>query len=119
MSLNCIDAYRQAQQLGIDAQDALETAFHNAALELSDAGRRPDDYGAYAAALERNRLLWTVIQADVADDANELPRNLKDDLLSLSLYVDKQTVQALSRPGASSLEPLIVIDRNLARGLRT
>lgn len=117
MSQNCVDAYRQAQQLGVGPEDALATAFHNAALSLSDARRHPDDYRAYATALERNRMLWTVIQADVADDGNGMPRDLKHDLLSLSLYVDKQTVQALCRPGPASLEPLIAIDRNLARGL--
>jgi flagellar biosynthesis activator protein FlaF len=112
------DIYQRAQKLAPSPRAAEAAAFSKAVLLLIQAGRRPGDYGPYAKALEFNRTLWTVVQADVADAANPLPDDVKNDLLSLSLFVDRQTVKALAEPAFASLEPLIEIDRNLARGLR-
>jgi len=118
MTIAGIDVYQRAQKLAASPRAAEAAAFSKAVLLLTRAGKRPDDYDAYAKALEFNRTLWTVLQADVADAANPLPDDVKSDLLSLSLFVDKQTVKALAQPASENLAPLIEIDRNLARGLR-
>ena len=76
-----------------------------------------DDYAAYATALTFNQTLWTLFQADLSGDGNALPDNLRDDLLSLSLFVDRQTILALGDPSPKHLDALIEINRNLARGL--
>ena len=49
---------------------------------------------------------------------NGLSGELKSDLLSLSLFVDKQTVKALADPRPEHLDVLIEINRNIALGLR-
>lgn len=118
MAIAGINVYQRAQKLAASPRAAEAAAFSKAVLLLTQAGRRPGDYAVYAKALEFNRMLWTVLQADVADAANPLPDDVKGDLLSLSLFVDRQTVRALAEPAPGNLAPLIEIDRNLARGLR-
>ena len=71
-----------------------------------------------SSAVKFNQVLWTLIQSDLSENASRFPDDLKSDLLSLSLFVDRQTVKALSEPKAEHLEALIEIDRNIARGLR-
>jgi flagellar protein FlaF len=51
-------------------------------------------------------LLWSIIQADVAEKDNALPEELKANLMSLSIFVDKQTSKGLTN-----------INLNIAEGL--
>ena len=113
-----IDAYRKIQKLALGPSGAEAEALTKAALLLDGARDAMDDYPAYASALRFNQVLWTIIQADVAEEGNRLPDDVKSDLLSLSLFVDKRTVRALAEPKAEHLAALIEIDRNIARGLR-
>ena len=75
------------------------------------------DYDAYASALRFNQTLWTIIQADLGRDGSHLPAGLRRDILNLSLYVDKQTIKALTDTKAEHLGALVEIDRTIARGL--
>lgn len=71
----------------------------------------------YREALRLNWRLWTIIQCDVASDENNLPDELKANIMSLSIFVDRQTLDALNAPAASKLGILIDINRNVAAGL--
>jgi flagellar protein FlaF len=92
-------------------------AFTKAALMLEEAKNNTDDYDSYASALKFNQLLWTIIQADIVDKENELPAQLKANILSLSIFVDKQTVKALADTKPRHIDSLININKNLAEGL--
>jgi len=48
---------------------------------------------------------------------NPLSVDVKNNVLSLSIFIDKQTVAALASPSASILSTLIDINRNIASGL--
>ncbi|HEX9701341.1 MAG TPA: flagellar biosynthesis regulator FlaF [Rhodospirillales bacterium] len=113
-----IDLYLKAQMLAPSPRAVEAQAFSKSVLLLVHAQKHADDYAVYSAALEFNRALWTVLQADVADDANPLPEDVKCDFLSLSLFVDRQTVKALAEPNGDHLTALIAINRDIARGLR-
>ena len=76
-----------------------------------------DDYPTYATALTIIQTLWTILLGDLSGDGDGLPENLRDDLLALSLCVDRQTILALGDPRPKHLDSLIEINRNLARGL--
>ena len=71
------------------------------------------------AALRLNWRLWTIFQADVASDENPLPPGIKANILSLSVFIDKHTVGALTEPEERRLDVLININRNVAAGLLT
>ena len=46
-----------------------------------------------------------------------LPEGLRQDILKLSIFVDSQTLKALSHPSPVNVETLININRNIASGL--
>jgi len=119
MSQNKLQAYEQAQKSALPPREVEAMAFTKAALMLDEAKGQTDDYDAYAAALKFNQLLWTIIQADIVDTANKLPPQLKANILSLSIFVDKQTVKALADTNGDYLDSLIDINKNLAEGLLT
>lgn len=95
------------------------------ALALMEAARRlnaardlvEQDIEAYRESLRLNWRLWTIIQCDVASPDNAMPDDLKANIMSLSIFVDRQTLDALSQPAASKLGILIDINRNVAGGL--
>jgi flagellar protein FlaF len=117
MSQDKIQAYAQTQKSSMQPREVEAMAFTKAALMLEEAKSQTEDYDAFAAALKFNQLLWTIIQSDIIDKENELPPQLKANILSLSIFVDKQTVKTLADPDAANLDPLININKSLAEGL--
>ena len=92
-------------------------AFSQAAYVLDQARQKISDTDACEKALKYNQLLWSIVQADVAEGNNELPDELKANLMSLSLFVDKQTSKGLSEPTEELLDSLININLNISEGL--
>ncbi len=119
MSQDKVHAYAQTQKASMSPREIEAMAFTKAALMLEDAKKNLEDYDNYAAALKFNQLLWTIIQADVVDKENKLPAALKANILSLSIFVDKQTIKALADTKERHLDSLISINKNLAEGLMT
>ncbi len=118
---NSSQAYRSSQKLGssarqTEAQALLETARMMDAAVDADEGQGDD---AYRAALRLNWRLWTIIQADVSSTENPLPDDIRQNILSLSVFIDKHTVNALAEPSGRKLRVLIDINRNIAAGLMT
>jgi len=68
-------------------------------------------------ALKYNQLLWSIIQADVSEKDNALPDELKANLMSLSIFVDKQTSKGLTEPTEELFDSLISINLNISEGL--
>ncbi|MBO34196.1 MAG: flagellar protein FlaF [Rhodospirillaceae bacterium] len=119
MSQDKLQAYAQTQKSSMPPREVEAMAFTKAALMLEEAKGELDDYDAYSAALKFNQLLWTIIQADIVDKENQLPPQLKANILSLSIFVDRQTIKALADTKGQHLESLININKNLAEGLLT
>ena len=80
------------------------------------AAQGPAGFGALAQAILNNRRLWTVLAADVADDENPLPDELRAGVLSLAEFTNQHSSKVLS--GESSVDILIEINTALMRGLR-
>lgn len=72
--------------------------------------------GHRAQALHDNRRLWIEVGAQVADEKNELPFELRQRLFALSAFVQSYSAKALQ--GRLSLEPLIEINRSIMTGLQ-
>ena len=92
-------------------------AFSQAAYVLDQARQSLGDVDACEKALTYNQLLWSIIQADVSKGKNKLPDELKANLMSLSIFVDKQTTKALNKPSEKIFDSLININLNIAEGL--
>ncbi|MBV9829011.1 MAG: flagellar biosynthesis regulator FlaF [Alphaproteobacteria bacterium] len=67
-------------------------------------------------AMHDNRLLWQTLAADLADDGNELPGNVRAHLISLAIWVGRET----DRVQSSDASPRGLVDINhiIMQGLR-
>src|SRR5579872_7413568 len=119
MSKDKVAAYAQQQKRNLSPREVEAMAFTKAALMLEDAKKLTNNIAEFSKALRFNHLLWTIIQADLTDPENQLPPEIKANVMSLSIFVDKQTTKALRTTAAIDLDVLININRNLAAGLRT
>lgn len=70
---------------------------------------------AFFAAVDRNRRMWVTLQMDVASPDNDLADDLKAQLISLAIWVDKHSSKVLH--GDGSVEPLIAVNRSIMEGL--
>ena len=84
-----------------------------------DAIAQTGDLEPLSEALRYNQRLWTIYQVDLASPESDLPIELRRNLLTISRFVDRCTLQLLASPRRSGLKPLIDINRNLAEGLET
>jgi len=69
-------------------------------------------------ALRFNQKVWSVFQGELSKADNPLPRKLREDILSLSAFVDRRVFEVLAYPSPDKLTALININMNLAAGLR-
>jgi len=118
MSKDKVAAYAQQQKRNLSPREVEAMAFTKAALLLEEAKTKTQNIDEYSKALRFNHLLWTIIQADLTEPDNQLPPEIKANVMSLSIFVDKQTTKALRSSVATDLDVLININRNLAAGLR-
>lgn len=69
-------------------------------------------------ALKYNQKVWTFFQSELSTNSNGLPTELRQDLLNLSIFVDRHTLHIMSFPEPDKLNVLIDINLNIASGLR-
>lgn len=77
----------------------------------------PDRAALLDHALRYNQRLWTFFQSELSDPGNPLPREIRSNLLSLSLFVDRRIFDLMERPDREKLRALIEINRQIGAGL--
>jgi flagellar protein FlaF len=72
-----------------------------------------------SAALLYNRKIWTVYAASAADNAHPLPREIKQNIANLAVFIFKRTIEIESATefAPEQLDALININRQIAMGL--
>ncbi len=115
-----ISGYQQTQK-AVDTNREPGTAevdaivLRQAADRLQKAQQSPgEDY--FEETLLYNQLIWTVIQSEMTAE-NPLSEEIKANLVSLSIFVDKQTAKAIGTREPELLNTLIDINRNISLGL--
>ncbi|WP_281840655.1 flagellar biosynthesis regulator FlaF [Sinisalibacter aestuarii] len=73
-------------------------------------------FGQLAEALHRNRQLWTMLAADVAENTNGLPPDLRARIFYLAEFTAQHSRKVLR--GAETVDVLVEINTALMRGLR-
>lgn len=68
-------------------------------------------------ALDLNRKLWTILVTDATEESNPLPLEIKQNVFNLAHFIFKHTFSVMAKPAPESLEILININMNIARGL--
>jgi flagellar protein FlaF len=71
-----------------------------------------------AEAIKYNQMVWSFFQAELVQPDNPLPKKLREDILSLSVFIDKRLFEVLAYPSPEKLNAVININFNLASGLR-
>lgn len=116
-----MQAYKQAQEATMTGRDIEAAALTNAALKLRECQTKWDQKGheqRLSDALRLNQKIWTIFQSELTDENNPLPLNVRRDILTLSIFIDKKIIEAMSYPEPEKLDSIININLNLAAGLR-
>jgi len=69
-------------------------------------------------ALHLNQRLWSIFQASLADPANPLPKEIRDNVLALSIIVDRHLLKRLADLDGTKIQPILDINRSIAEGLK-
>lgn len=112
---NAYQAYGAQQRQALGGRMGEAHAFTDAARLLHDA-RTSGDRRAAVKALKQNLNLWTQLQAELSQPNHPMSAALKANLLRLSVFVDRRTMEALADPNPDLLEALVDINRQLAQG---
>ena len=107
---NTVDTDREVANAEADA-----IVLRQAADRLKKAQQLPKE-DIFEETLHYNQLIWTVIQSEMTAE-NPLSEEIKANLVSLSIFVDKQTVKAIGTREPELLDTLIDINRNISMGL--
>ena len=79
---------------------------------------KADDKGkSLREALILNQRLWSIFQSAITEADCPLPQEIRENVLALSIMVDRQILQRLGDLDGSKLQPILDINRCIAEGL--
>jgi flagellar biosynthesis activator protein FlaF len=116
-----LETYRNMQKATLSGRQLEAEVLSKAAFKLNFCQNNwndPKREELLEEALKYNQKIWTLFQAELAKPDNPLPKKLREDLLSLSAFVDKRIFELMSFPTPEKLTAIININLNIAAGLR-
>jgi flagellar protein FlaF len=123
MYKQALKAYENAQKTAIQLKELERLAIARTTHYMTNARdnftQGKQSYDKYAYALKFNQKLWTLIQSNIADNPTSGTASLRESLLKLSFFIDKQTMIALRNPDPNNLTPLIEINKSISGGLHS
>ena len=109
-------AYHQAAVRAESPREMEYRLFAQVTLALMEAAKAdPHDVSARIDALDWNRRVWTALSDDCSNPGNALPAQLRASIISLSIWVGRQTSKVVRRE--DTIESLIEINRTVMQGL--
>ncbi len=120
MSANHLEAYKTTQKLYMTGREIEAAALIQAAFKIKECQKNwnaADRDVQLNEALRNNQTVWSILQGELIKEDNLLPRQIKEDILSLSLFVDKRIFEVMAYPVPEKLNILIDINLNIAAGL--
>lgn len=122
MSNNPFNVYQNAHKEGMSQRELEASLLTRAGLMLKscqDNWNAPDRDRRLEEAIKFNQKIWSFFQSELSMPDNPLPKNLREDILNLSLFLDKRLFEVLAYPEPQKLTIAININLNLAAGLMT
>jgi len=110
-----IKAYQRAATQAESPRELEYRAFGQATAALVRAKEEKLVAVALAEALDSNRRLWNMLAADCSQPKNQLPLEMRGQIISLAMFVARYSSQVL-RDGVE-IDPLIDINRTMMEGL--
>jgi len=118
---NPLEAYQSVEKTTLAGRELEASVLMRAALMLADVQNnwgQPGHEERLDNALRHNQRIWTLFQAEITSPDNPLPAEIRQNLLSLSAFIDKRTFDVMAFPEPAKLDILISINKNVAAGLR-
>lgn len=122
MYQNPVDAYSTMQKENLSGRELEASVLTRAGLmlkQVQDNWSATDHYEKLVEAVKFNQKVWSFFQAELSDPENPLPSTLKQDILNLSIFIDKKLFEVMALPEPEKLSIIIDINFNIAAGLRT
>lgn len=119
---HAMDTYSNMQKENLSGRELEASVLTRAGLMLKnvqEAWDAPDREQKLVEAIKFNQKVWSFFQAELSDPENPLPKNLRQDILNLSIFIDKRLFETMAFPEKEKLNIVIDINFNLAAGLRT
>jgi flagellar protein FlaF len=111
-------AYARTSQASSHPREIEAQALLKAARQLQEVQKNwkgPDQN--MDKALRFNRQLWTIFMTAVEGDDNPQPREVRQNIRDLAVFVIRQTFEMQIQPDPAKLKSLIDINCNIAAGL--
>ncbi len=121
MPANPLDAYQSVEKSTLSGRELEASVLDKAALRLQmvqQTWSEADHEAILDEALKYNQRVWSFFQSEVSAADNPLPPEIKQNLLALSVFVDRRIFEVMAYPAPDKLDILININRNIAAGLR-
>ena len=118
---NAAHAYQTVEKATLSGRNLEAKVLTDAALKLKacqDNWDAPDRDAQLNEALKLNQKIWSIFQTELSADNNPLPKQLRSDLLRLSLFIDRRIMDMMAFPDPEKLTAVININTNIAAGLR-
>ncbi|MDK9719364.1 MAG: flagellar biosynthesis regulator FlaF [Trichlorobacter sp.] len=122
MYQNPTNAYTSMQKETLSGRELEASVLTRAGLMLKQVQvnwSAPDRDEKLLEAIKFNQKVWSFFQAELSDPENPLPKNLRQDILNLSLFIDKRLFEVMANPDTEKLNIVIDVNFNIAAGLRT
>jgi flagellar protein FlaF len=117
-----LDAYRSVQNsINLSGREIEAAALTRCAVLLDDCRKNwdaQDRSDKLSDALRTNQMVWSILQSELVKDDNPLPIEIRQNILTLSVFIDNRIVQIMASPAPEKLKIIIDINLNLAAGLR-
>jgi len=114
-------AYRTVQKITSSDSEIEALVLTRAAQKLAEVQNNwdaPDRDELLDEALRYNQQIWSIFQGELLKEDNPLPRQLREDILSLSVFIDKRIFEMMNSPDPEKLTVIVNINLNIAAGLR-
>jgi flagellar protein FlaF len=102
---------------GDDPRSTEAWALGEASRRLALAAKMNDKGEALREALRLNQRLWSIFQAALSEPDCPLPKDVRDNVLALSLMIDRHVMARLGDLDGSKIGPILDINRAIAEGL--
>lgn len=122
MYQNAANAYTTMQKETLSGRELEASVLSRAGIMLKQVQENwvaPDRDQKLLEAVKFNQKVWSFFQAELSDPENPLPKKLREDILNLSIFIDKRLFEVMAFPEREKLSIIIDINFNIAAGLRS
>lgn len=116
-----LDAYNKVNTSTLSGRELEAHVLTKAAMalkEVKDNWDTPQRDQLLEVAVRYNQRVWSLFQGEILSENSQLPRELKENLINLSNFIDIRLLEIMAKPQKDKLDIVININLNIAAGLK-